>query len=89
MDKLETETNLGTLFAERTGGNEYPGFWIGLKRGDNEIEFMLVEADQSDVNKPVLHIREWPIDREGVWDEPTHETDATAEQVKEMFAREE
>lgn len=86
---VKIDTKLGKLFAEETGGTEYPGFWIGLKRGDSEIAFLLVEVDQSEANKPVLHVREWEIDKEGVWDEPTHYTDATAEQVDEMFSKEE
>lgn len=90
MDKLEVDTKLGWLFVEETPytNEEYPGFWIGLKRGDTEITFLLVEVDQS-ADPPVLRIREWPIDKDGVWDDPVHYTDASSERVDEMFSKEE
>ena len=58
-EKLELETKMGTLIAEKAGDIDYPGFTITLRRPDGkEFTAVLAEVVQWD-DPPVMEVHYW------------------------------
>ena len=59
---VEIDTKLGTLFAEPKTANDYPGFYVSLRRPDgHEFNPMLVEVDQDEGwgDEPEMKMHYW------------------------------
>lgn len=77
---MAIETELGTLYVERAGDDNYPGFYISLRRPDGrEFTPLLVEVDQSGYDEPTFEAHYWSPEHH--FDDPVWDVSLTAEQI--------
>lgn len=82
---MDINTKLGTLTVTTVDSKEYPGLYLTLRRNNMEFSLCLLEVDQSDPDRPRLAVWVWPIDPEGVFDEPIFNLVADQKQVDALF----
>ena len=87
IEKMEIETNLGTLVVEPVVAEpeaDYPGVYISLKRPDgNVFTPFLVEVDQYDSNDVRMKAHYWSP--ESHFDDPVWDVALTAEEIDSTF----
>ena len=87
IEKMEIETNLGTLVVEPATSVKnpyYPGVYISLKRPDGNIFTpFLVEVDQYDSSDVRMKAHYWSPEHH--FDEPVWDVALTAEEIDSTF----
>ena len=80
---MKIETSLGTIITEVNPDPNYPGIYLGLKRGKNIYSLCLLEVVENQTEIPALNVVVWNPNT--VWEGPEFMQRTSKADVDRMF----